>query len=104
MRSAIFFGPENAVSMGTCWSSSMPTNSAKGFSDRSWSASVSCAKQSCTVNDVFLPVKGPNYSHPTTPDRTSEEHPHTPCPKRNLVRFALTLSRPGTEGAALHVQ
>jgi hypothetical protein len=23
-----------------------------GFSDRSWSASVSCAKQSCTVKDV----------------------------------------------------
>jgi hypothetical protein len=43
----------------------MPTTSAKGFSVRSWSASVSCAKQSCTVNDVFLPVKGPNWSRPT---------------------------------------
>lgn len=46
MRSAIFFGPRKACSIGYCWSSSMPSRVAKWSSVNSSSASTSCARQS----------------------------------------------------------
>ncbi|COZ40099.1 Uncharacterised protein [Mycobacterium tuberculosis] len=41
IRSAIFFGPAKAVSIGTCWSSNMPTSNANGLAFSSASAAGS---------------------------------------------------------------
>ena len=52
MRSAILRGPANATSIGICWSSIMPTSSAKGLDSNSSSAAGSCTSCSFATAPV----------------------------------------------------